>query len=276
MNFISTFSMLFILLFGGVKPKPQKDDYKLVWADEFNTDGPVDAQNWGFETGFVRNHEAQWYSDQNVYCKNGYLVIEAKRVHAPNPNYVAGSADWKKSREFIDYTSGCIKTVGKKSWKYGRFVMRGRINTHAGLWPAFWTLGENGRWPANGEIDIMEFYREKLLANIAIGADQPSKAVWHSNTRLISSFNDPEWSNKFHTWRMDWDEKEISLYVDDMLLNQQQMADLYNKDGSGINPFQQPHYMLLNLAIGGDNGGDPSNTDFPNRFEIDYVRVYQK
>ena len=256
--------------------KPPQDGYKLVWSDEFNTDGPVDAQNWGFETGFVRNHEAQWYSEKNVYCEHGNLIIEARRVHEPNPNFVAGSTDWKKSREFIDYTSGCIKTAGKKSFKYGRFVIRARINTHAGLWPAFWTLGEQGRWPSNGEIDIMEFYRDKLLANIAIGTDQPSKALWHSNTRPISSFNDPEWSNKFHTWRMDWDEQQISLYVDDILLNQQPMSALYNKDGSGINPFQQPHYILLNLAIGGDNGGDPSQTDFPNRFEVDYVRVFQK
>ena len=75
---------------------------------------------------------------------------------------------------------------------------------------------------------------------------------------------------------MDWDEQQISLYVDDILLNQQPMSALYNKDGSGINPFQQPHYILLNLAIGGDNGGDPSQTDFPNRFEVDYVRVFQK
>jgi beta-glucanase (GH16 family) len=252
------------------------DEYKLVWADEFNNDGPVDSRNWIYETGFVRNHELQWYQDKNVYCEKGKLIIEARKVHEPNPDYVADSTDWKKSREFIDYTSGCIKTDGKQSWKYGRFVMRARINTHMGLWPAFWTLGEKGRWPSNGEIDIMEFYREKLLANIAVGTAQPSKALWFSNTRLISSFNDAAWSYKFHTWRMDWGEQNISLYVDDTLLNQQPMKSLYNRDSTGINPFQQPHYILLNLAIGGDNGGDPASTDFPNRYEIDYVRVYQK
>lgn len=254
----------------------RNDEYKLVWADEFNNDGPVDSKNWGYETGFVRNHELQWYQDKNVFCEKGNLIIEARKVHEPNPDYVAGSSDWKKSREFIDYTSGCIKTAGRQSWKYGRFVMRARINTHMGLWPAFWTLGEKGRWPSNGEIDIMEFYREKLLANIAVGTEQPSKALWFSNTRLISSFNDVDWSNKFHIWRMDWDEQNISLYVDDILLNQQPMKSLYNRDSTGINPFQQPQYLLLNLAIGGDNGGDPISTDFPNRYEIDYVRVYQK
>jgi beta-glucanase (GH16 family) len=75
---------------------------------------------------------------------------------------------------------------------------------------------------------------------------------------------------------MDWGEQNISLYVDDILLNQQSMKSLYNRDSTRINPFQQPHYILLNLAIGGDNGGDPTSTDFPKRYEIDYVRVYQK
>ena len=75
---------------------------------------------------------------------------------------------------------------------------------------------------------------------------------------------------------MDWDEKAIKLYVDDELLNSVNLAETVNRDGKGKNPFHQPHYILLNLAIGGDNGGDPSKTNFPTRFEVDYVRVYQK
>ncbi len=75
---------------------------------------------------------------------------------------------------------------------------------------------------------------------------------------------------------MDWDEKFIRLYVDDLLLNEVDLTKTINQDGSQKNPFHQPHYMLLNLAIGGDNGGDPTQTTFPTRFEVDYVRVYQK
>ena len=75
---------------------------------------------------------------------------------------------------------------------------------------------------------------------------------------------------------MDWTKDYIELYVDNQLLNRVSVDSLYNKDGSGFNPFRQPHYILLNLAIGGQNGGDPSNTSFPRKFEIDYVRVYQK
>ena len=75
---------------------------------------------------------------------------------------------------------------------------------------------------------------------------------------------------------MDWTQDYIELYVDDHLLNKVAVDSLTNKDESNFNPFRQPHYMLLNLAIGGQNGGDPSNTSFPRKFEIDYVRVYQE
>jgi beta-glucanase (GH16 family) len=248
----------------------------LVWADEFNTDGAPNPTNWKFEKGFVRNHELQWYQPDNAYCKKGKLIIEGRREHLPNPNYDANSKDWKKQREFIEYTASSLKTAGLHSWKYGRFEMRARIDTRAGLWPAFWTLGVEGEWPSNGEIDIMEYYRDMLLANIAWGSETRFKAVWHDLKKPIASFEDRRWSKKFHVWRMDWDEKAIRLYVDGELLNFVELAQTVNRDGTGKNPFMQPHYLLLNLAIGGDNGGDPSATQFPSKYEIDYVRVYQR
>lgn len=251
------------------------EGYKLVWADEFNKNGAPDSSNWRHEKGFVRNNEDQWYSEENAACKNGLLVIEARKESKANPLYVAGSADWRKSRANIAYTSASINTSGRHAWRYGRFVMRGRIDISSGLWPAWWTLGVSGRWPANGEIDIMEYYSKKLLANIAcIGANK--KVEWHSNTFPIASLGGRAWASRFHTWRMDWDEASIALFVDDQLVNKVEVDQLVNKDGSGINPFRQPHYMLLNLALGGQNGGDLSQTVFPNRFEVDYVRVYQK
>ncbi|SDP82385.1 Glycosyl hydrolases family 16 [Mucilaginibacter sp. OK268] len=258
-----------------VKQADTAGHYKLVWADEFNQEGAPDTTNWKFEHGFVRNHELQWYQPQNAVCHKGLLVIEAKKEHLPNAAYVAGSSDWKASREFIEYTSSSMNTRGQHSWQYGRFVMRARIDVEAGLWPAFWTLGISKPWPSNGEIDIMEYYRDKLLANIACGTAEPFKAKWYSNTKPLTSF-DKNWSRKFHIWRMDWDENAISLFVDDQLLNRVELKDLVNRDGSNFNPFMQPHYILLNLALGGDNGGDPSQTKFPRSFEVDYVRVYQK
>ncbi len=255
---------------------PTLNDYKLVWADEFNRDGSVDTKNWKFEHGFVRNNELQWYQPQNARCSNGMLIIEARREHLPNPIYSPEGSNWKNKRKSIEYTSASLNTAGLQSWKYGRFVMRARIDTSAGLWPAFWTLGVKGKWPSNGEIDIMEYYRKKLLANIACATITPSTPQWYSNSKAIKEFAGIDWSEKFHIWRMDWDEKGISLYVDDELLNHVELSNLVNQDGSGINPFNKPQYMLLNLAIGGDNGGNPSYTVFPKHFEIDYVRVYQK
>lgn len=273
-----TASLLFSLAGHAQQPSTPKSDagWKLVWADEFNTNGAPDTKNWVFESGFVRNHELQWYQSQNARCENGLLIIEGRREQQPNPTYQATSTDWKTSRPTIDYTAASLKTEGLHSWQYGRFEMRGRIDTSPGLWPAFWTLGVEGEWPSNGEIDIMEYYRNMLLANVAWATNQRFKAEWRSTKKLIPSFNDPDWAKKFHVWRMDWDETAIRLYVDDQLLNQVLLTETTNQNGSGTNPFRQPHYVLLNLAIGGDNGGDPAKTQFPTRFEVDYVRVYQR
>jgi beta-glucanase (GH16 family) len=265
--------LLFIslLLICSFAQSQAENDYKLVWHDEFNKDGKPDPANWTYEKGFVRNEEAQWYQPENAYCKNGYLIIEAKRETKPNPNYVEGSNDWRKNRKQINYTSACLITRKLHSWLYGRFEMRAKIDVSNGMWPAWWMLGISKPWPANGEIDIMEYYRGKLLANIAC-ADSNHKAEWFSKTKPVDSI----WASHFHVWRMDWNEKEIALYVDDSLMNKTSLDLLVNKDGSGFNPFKQPEYMLLNLAIGGTSGGDPSQTKFPKTFEVDYVRVYQK
>jgi beta-glucanase (GH16 family) len=250
--------------------------WRLVWADEFDKGGRPDSRNWSYEIGFVRNREFQWYQPENARCEKGLLIIEGRRERKQNPNYDPNSRDWKANREYADYTSVSLTTKGLRHWKYGRFEMRGRIDTRPGLWPAFWTLGIEGAWPSNGEIDIMEYYRGMLLANVAWASDKPWAPIWDDLRKPITEFNDPDWSRKFHVWRMDWDDKAISLYVDDILLNTTDLKDTFNKNPEGKNPFHQPHYIILNLAIGGTNGGDPSRTDFPARFEVDYVRVYQK
>ena len=270
------------------------DDYRLVWSDEFNTDGPPDPANWSYEQGFVRNQELQWYQPENATCKNGLLIIEARReTNKPNPLYVPGSANWKTSRKNIEYTSACLTTKDKHTWQYGRFLMRGKINTHPGSWPAFWTLGSAGRWPAGGEIDIMEFYQNTLLANVAWGGTNGAR--WHTVKKPLTEFA-PNWSDQFHIWRMDWTKDAINLYCDDQLLNQTPLSQTINATPTpatapstrpnrrspetpepGINPFTtRPVYILLNQAIGGQAGGDPSHTPFPLRLEVDYVRIYQQ
>lgn len=251
--------------------------YTLVWQDEFDEEGPPNPEFWSFETGFVRNEELQYYQEENVVVKEGKLIITGRREKIFNPQYKDGSPDWRQNREYASYTSSCVKTSGKKLFRYGIFEIKAKIDTALGMWPAIWTLGESKGWPANGEIDIMEYYRVNgegiILANAAWA--RPNKAAWDEMKISIDHFvkQDPRWPEKFHIWKMDWTEDYIRLYLDDELLNEIDLSKTINPDG--FNPFHQPHYLLLNLAIG-SNGGDPSNTPFPKKYEVDYVRVFQK
>jgi beta-glucanase (GH16 family) len=259
-----------------VRAETAPEGYQLVWADEFNVDGPPDPENWTFERGFVRNDELQWYQPENARCEGGTLVIEARRERIENPRHDPDARDWRRRREFAEYTSACLITRGRHQWRYGRFEMRGRIDTRPGLWPAWWTLGTARGWPGGGEIDIMEYYSGELLANVAWLGRRRGEARWDESRRPISELGGDQWSQKFHVWRMDWDETAINLYLDDRLLNTTELSGTINGDREAANPFHEPHYMLLNLAIGGTRGGDPSATEFPARFEVDWVRVYQK
>ena len=252
------------------------EGYKLVWNDEFQISGKPESEKWGYEQGFQRNNELQWYQEDNAFCENGLLVIEGRREQKSNPTFIPGSKDWKTKRKNINYTSSCL--TSKQDWKYGRFEIKARIKTEAGLWPAIWFLGVEGQWPSNGEIDLMEYYDDKILANACWATKKPFNAKWDSSKTPMAHFNNPDWDKKFHIWRMDWDKDFIKLYLDDELLN---TIDLKKAINATTNfgpkePFQQNQYLLLNLAIGGQNGGDPTETAFPTRYEIDYVRIYQE
>jgi len=250
----------------------------LVWNDEFNTNGKPDPANWHYEKGFVRNRELQWYQEENANCIGGVLLIEGKREKIINPDYIPGNNDWKKSRENAEYTSASIQTRGMHQWQFGCFEIRARIDTACGSWPAIWTLGVSGGWPSGGEIDIMEFYRVNsiptILANFAWGTEKRGVAKWDDLKMPLAEVagNDKQWALKFHIWRMDWDKESIKLYLDNRLMNTLSVSETINPDG--FNPFLQPHYLLLNLAIGA-NGGDPSGSHSPIRYEVDWVRVYQ-
>jgi beta-glucanase (GH16 family) len=253
---------------------PQIAGYQLVWSDEFDTAGPPDPKNWTYERGFVRNDELQWYQEQNAVCRDGMLVIEARRERVANPRFDPAARDWRRNREFAEYTSACLLTRGKHAWKYGKFRMRGRIDVRSGLWPAFWTLGSARDWPGCGEIDIMEYYAGKLLANVA-WQGQRRQPRWDDAKYPLKDFPN-NWPAEFHEWELDWSPETIKISVDGKQLNETSLAQAVNEVPPGTEPFQEPHYLLLNLAIGGTNGGDPSKTKFPARLEIDYVRVYQR
>lgn len=257
--------------------------YELVWSDEFNETGIVDTANWSFENGFVRNEEVQWYQSANAFQQGGNLIIEGRKENPINsrlsPNYLAGSTDWKRSRQYINYTASSIKTAGKKSWLYGRFEIRAKVTNLTGTWPAIWTLGDACEWPSNGEVDIMENYGGNILANFAWGTNTRWNAKWDSakfNTVTNFVSKDPDWLSKFHIWTLDWDVNKMSIYLDGILLNEVNLNTTINGTAncSGQNPFRQKQYLLLNLALGAA-GGSVANLAFPTQYIVDYVRVYQ-
>lgn len=260
----------------------EEDGYQLVWYDEFNTDGAPDPESWGYEEGFVRNNELQWYQPQNAVCRDGVLVLTGRAEHRPNPTYDANGEHWGQRRKSIDVTSASVTTRGKREFLYGRFEVRARIPAARGSWPAIWFHGDGMPWPECGEIDLMEFYEyggaRSILANACWGGKIPGRSAWNTQTKPFTHFTakDSLWATQFHVWRMDWDDKFIRLYLDDELLNETDLSKTINGGKEdGINPFRRPMYIILNLAMG-SSGGKIDEAALPMRYEIDYVRVYQK
>ena len=267
----------FHLLWSQEKVTPP-EGYQLAWADEFNENGRPNPDYWSYENGFVRNEELQWYQEKNASVKNGLLHIKSRREKVKNDQFVTKNKNWKKNREYAHYTSSSINTRDKYSFKYGILEVRTKIDTARGMWPAIWTLGIDKPWPFNREIDVMEFYLVNNKSSILANAAWKSKTeyvIWDSKKIPFSEFltKDPDWPSKFHIWKMDWTEESIKIYLNDELLNEINLTITQNPDG--FNPFHQPQYILLNLAIGG-NGGDPAQTEFPKEYQVDYVRVFQK
>lgn len=275
-------------------PKQEIDGMSLVWNDEFNGTGAPDPAKWGLEEGFQRNQELQWYKKEGnaEMDGNGNMVFIAKRERVANPNYEAGSSDWKKNRQYAEYTSASMNSSGKFEFKYGRLLVRAKIPTDLGAWPAIWTCGNWWEWPLNGEIDLLEYYlvdgKPSLHANFCWGSDTRWSGKWQSYNRPLEEFTaqDPQWAEKYHIWRMDWDEEYLRLYIDDELMNEIALSQTVNGsggdgslEGAYQNPFSNDYegfgaYVWLNLAVG-SNGGDPSDSEFPMKYYVDYVRVYQ-
>lgn len=244
----------------GMKVGPRR--WRLVWADEFDKGPRPDPTVWSYEEGYVRNREAQYYTvdrRENARVENGRLIIEARRD------------GWQGHR----ITSASLHTSGKKSILYGRIEVRAKIPTGRGTWPAIWTLGENIEsvgWPACGEIDIMEnvgFDPRRIHAHVHTEAYNGLRG----NAKGASTLAAAPWQ-RFHVYALEWYPDRLEFFFDGT------RYFVYRNEGTGEAawPFDKAQYLILNLAIGGEWGGAQGIDEalFPHRFEIDYVRVFER
>jgi beta-glucanase (GH16 family) len=242
----------------------------LVWSDEFNGT-EVDTTKWSFQRGdgtevFLPpgwgNNEQQWYTEQNATVADGFLTITA-REESVEPGW--------------NFTSARLRTLRKGDWTYGRIEMRAKMPLGKGLWSAFWMLptdGLYGGWAASGEIDIVEYLGsepDEIFGTIHYGGEWPANTFSGTPYRLPSG----TFHEDFHVFAIEWEEGEIRWYVDDVHYGTK--TDWYSAGGDFPAPFDRRFHLLLNLAVGGNLPGAPdANTQFPQDYVIDYVRVYQE
>ncbi len=241
-------------------------DWRLVWSDEFNQpDGSApDATKWSYETGGNGwgNHELEYYTSRtnNARIEAGKLVIEAREESFSGKNY----------------TSARLLTKGKHAWTYGRIEARMKIPHGQGIWPAFWMLGANiasTSWPTCGEIDIMEnIGREPGLIHGTVHGPGYSGSGGIGGPASLPGGS--AFADDFHVYSIEWETNRIRWSVDGQ--------PYFTVTPASLPPgtkwvYNQPQFMLLNLAVGGAWPGNPNATTIlPQRMVVDYVRVYQK
>lgn len=270
-------NLLFVVLFGLImgiamsgceSSTAQKNDYQLVWSDEFDYQGAPDPERWSFELGDGcptlcgwGNNEREYYTKElkNVRVDSGKLIIQ---VHAD------------RADSLRPYSSAKINTKNKGDWQYGKIVVSARLPQGKGTWPAIWmlpTTWKYGGWPDSGEIDIMEH----------VGFDPGNihgtvhtKDFNHTlGTQKGDSIQLETAFDEFHEYAIEWTPEEIRFMVNDEIYN----IFTNHRTGSGAWPFDEEFYLILNIAVGGNWGGKHGidNSIWPQKMEIDYVRVYQ-
>ena len=238
-------------------------DWKLVWSDEFNYQGLPDQAKWDYEEGFVRNHESQYYTRarlENARVEAGNLVIECRKEHFTPPNHAS-----------VDYTAASLTTQDRASWQYGRIEVRAKLPQGKGVWPAIWMLGTNISkvgWSACGEIDIMEFVGKEPKG--IHGTLHYAVAGKHQSDGGSLATNQP--FAAFHNYAIEWTPERIDFLFDDIKYHSVPIA---KADQDAGNPFRAPQYLILNFALGGSWGGPIDDAVLPQKFLIDYVRVFQ-
>jgi beta-glucanase (GH16 family) len=252
------FLSLLIAVWGCESSELEERNYTLVWQDEFDTNGAPDSTKWTYDTGAGGwgNNELQNYTNnpENVVIEDGFLEITAVKN--------GGS-----------FTSARIKTQGLFDQEYGRFEARIKLPWGPGIWPAFWLLGsdiETVSWPQCGEIDVME-YRGQEPNLIHGSVHGPGYSGGAAITKSYGFEND-RFDVDFHVFAIEWGTNFINYYVDETLYQQ-----IRPKDLTGEWVYDHPFFMILNVAVGGDYVGFPTeDTPFPQTMFVDYVRVYKE
>ena len=252
------------LLFERMKKSPVAKGWKLSWSEEFNYTGLPDTTIWNYAVGGngYGNNELQYYTQadtNNVIVKDGKLIITAL----------------KQPREKNNYTSGRLFSKDKAEFMYGRIEVSAKLPAGRGTWPAIWMLGKNRSeisWPECGEIDIMEhvgYDPDSIHGTIHTKAYNHMKGTQKGKAIFIKN---PY--TEFNTYAIEWTAEKIDFLVNDVVYNQIKNEHLSTAEW----PFDQPFYLILNLAVGGNWGGKKGIDDnvFPAKMEVDYIRAFQQ
>jgi beta-glucanase (GH16 family) len=235
------------------------------WNDEFNGTA-LDLTSWGFDVGGSGwgNNELQYYTNnrpENIYLSNGNLVIQAK----------------KEAFSGKEYTSSRILTKGKREFTFGRIDIRAKLPVAKGLWPALWMLGkkiDQTNWPSCGEIDIMELVGtnpNKVHGTLHwASASSSTTRVQYGTAYTLPSGT---FADKFHVFTTIWSADNVEILMDDISYYKFNRSNV----GAAAYPFNEPFFLIFNVAVGGDWPGSPdASTTFPQQMVVDYVRVFKK
>lgn len=241
--------------------------YQLVWSDEFDYSGLPDSTKWNYDVGGHGwgNNEKQIYLEkslENSYVKDGILHIAAL----------------KKEYDNMQYTSSRLSTYERFLIQYGKIEVKAKLPEGKGTWPVIWMLPETIRtkeekWPLCGEIDIMEHVgKDPNMVHVSLH----SKLYNHIENTQVTHFEKlPDVFNDFHLYGIEWSTDSIKFFIDNKLFYEAIKGENGKVTANEGWPFEKPYYLILNLAIGGNWGGEIDETIFPVKMEVDYVRMYQ-
>lgn len=280
-------AVLFLFGTSAFAQSPELPGWKLVWSDEFNYTGHPDPAKWGYEEGYVRHNELQYYTVnrlENARVDGRQLLIELRKETPTSFLPTSKNDEWHR------YTSASLNTRNTVSWTYGRFEIRAKMPRGKGTWPALWFLsplrvpdlpgpprprnadgtetfgpphqsGENES--SQGEIDLMESWGSQgsRTAVHLHGTEGPAPSV---------SVPVDDIYDTFHIYALEWYPDHIDFFLD----NKKIMT--YTKDAKANWSFDHPMYLIMNVACGGPEEPAPDDTQLPQFMTVDYVRVYQK